>query len=91
MSVKCLYTENLNKLGAYHYDASNRTHAYHVKISYQSEIASNLDSYIQGEVDNDFRKKFQLHFIGYNFIVSPTSSSTKIRMTTDSSMHSESG
>ena len=33
----------------------------------------------------------QLHFVGYNYVVSATSSSTKIRMTTDSSMRTESG
>ena len=42
------------------------------------------------DVDED-RKKFQLHFVGYIFVVSGTSSSTKVRMTTDSSMRSESG
>ena len=33
----------------------------------------------------------QIHFVGYNFVVSSTSSSTKVRMTTDSSMRTESG
>ena len=33
----------------------------------------------------------QIHFVGYNYVVSSTSSSTKVRMTTDSSMHTESG
>ena len=33
----------------------------------------------------------QLHFVAYNFVVSSTSSSTKVRMTTDSSMRTETG
>ena len=37
------------------------------------------------------RKDNQLHFVGYNFVVSATSSSTKVRMTTDSSMKTETG
>ena len=32
-----------------------------------------------------------MHFVGYNFVVSATSSSTKVRMTTDSSKHTETG
>ena len=37
----------------------------------------------------DHRKDNQLHFVAYNFVVSSTSSSTKVRMTTDSSMYTE--
>ena len=44
------------------------------------------------EVDLEYaRKENQLHFVGYNFMVSATSSSTKVRMTTDSSMKTETG
>ena len=32
-----------------------------------------------------------MHFVVYNFVVSATSSSTKVRMTTDSSMKTETG
>ena len=39
----------------------------------------------------DPRKEHQLHFVGYNFVVSATSDSTKVRMTTDSSMKTETG
>ena len=39
----------------------------------------------------DHRKDYQLHFGAYNFVVSSTSSSTKVRMTTDNSMCTESG
>ena len=99
VSVQCLYTENLNKLGENHYGATKRIHTLHVKISDKPQIATEMDSYIQGEVDNGNYipikpnkscKKFQLHFVRYNFIVSATSSSTKVRMTTDSSMCSKS-
>ena len=59
-----------------------------------------MDKYIQQQIDNgnyseinpeDHRKNHQLHFAAYNFVVSSTSSSTKVRMTTDSSMRTESG
>ena len=59
-----------------------------------------MDKYIQQQVDNgnyveinpeDHRNDHQLHFVAYNFVVSSTSTSTKVRMTTDSSMRTESG
>ena len=37
------------------------------------------------------RKTHQLHFVAYNCMVSSTSTSTKVRMTTDSFMRTESG
>ena len=40
---------------------------------------------------DESRKTNQLHFVGYKFVVSATSSSTKVRMTMDSSMHTETG
>ena len=44
------------------------------------------------EIDPDeHRDHHQLHFVAYNFVVSNTSTSTKVRMTTDSSMSTESG
>ena len=55
---------------------------------------------MQEQIDNgnyvkisikESRKNNQLHFVGYNFVVSSTSSSTKVRKTTDSSMRTESG
>ena len=69
-------------------------------MSNKPNIANEMDEYIREQVDNgnyilidinEVRKKYQLHFVGYNFIVSATSSSTKVRMTTDSSMRSKSG
>ena len=60
-----------------------------------------MDQYILGEVENGNYVEInpsearinghQLHFVGYNYVVSSTSTSTKVRMTTDSSMHTESG
>ena len=60
-----------------------------------------MDQYILGEVENGNYVEInpsearinghQLHFMGYNYVVSSTSTSTKVRITTDSSMHTESG
>ena len=67
----------------------------------KSEIASEMDLYIKEQVDNKnyvqidldeaHRDNHQLHFVGYNFIVLSTSSSTKVRRTTDSSMKTKTG
>ena len=100
VSVKCLYTQELDKLGENFYGSTKRIHALHVKISDKPEIAKEIDGYIKEQMDNgdyipinvdEARKKFQLHFVNYNSVVSATSSSTKVRMTTDSSMRSEPG
>ena len=68
----------------------------HNKIVSQPEVASGMDQHISEQVENKNYIKvnrdeaccanFQLHFVGYNFVVSATSSSTKVRMTTDLSM-----
>ena len=60
------------------------------------EVAVEMDKYTLEQVNNvnfvgiDVNKarqnNHQLHFVGYNFVVSATSSSTKVRMTMDSSM-----
>ena len=60
-----------------------------------------MDNYFQEQIDNvnydeikdleEARKSHQLHFVPYNFVVSCTSTSTKVRMTLDSSMRTESG
>ena len=50
----------------------------------------NLASYIEINPE-DHRGQYQLHFVAYNFVVSSTSSSTKVRMTTDSSMRTKTG
>ena len=98
--VSDLYTKNLDKLGENFYGSTKRIHALHVKISDKPNIANEMDKYIREQVDNGnyilidvdkSRKKYQLHFVGYNFIISATSSSIKVRITTDSSMCSESG
>ena len=100
VSVKCLYTPDLEKLGENFYGAVKRVESLHGKIWDKPEISKEIDDYMKEQVDcgnyipvdvNEARKKFQLHFVGYNFVVSATSSSTKVRMTTDSSMRSESG
>jgi len=100
-SVVCLYKENLPELGENYYGAIKRTTALHNKIYKQPDIAAEMDKYIQGQIDvgnyielhdlEEERKIHQLHFVAYNFVVSSTSSSTKVRMTTDSSMCTESG
>ena len=62
----------------------------------KSEITTEMDLYFKEQVDsrnyvkinlNEARQdNHVLHFVGYNFIVSTTSSSTTVRMTTDSSI-----
>ena len=100
VSIKYLYKENLVELGENYYGATRRIKALHNKISDKPEILSEIDKYIQEQIDNgnyikinvkEARKENQLHFMGYNFVVSVTSSSTKVRMTTDSSMCTKTG
>ena len=60
----------------------------HNKIVSQPEVASGMDQYISKQVvkenyiqvnlDEALCKKFQLHFVGYNFVVFFTSLSTKV-------------
>ena len=60
-----------------------------------------MDLYIKEQVDNDnyipfdlkeaCQEKHQLHIVGYNFLDSSTSMSTKVKMTTDSSMKTDRG
>ena len=60
-----------------------------------------MDQYIHEQVENGnyveinpsevLLNNHQLHFVGYNYVVSSNSSSTNVRMTTYSSMHTESG
>ena len=98
-SVVCLYKENLSEPRENYYEAFKRTTALHNRIFKQPEIAAEMDKYIQGQIDNgnydgilnleEERKFHQLHFVAYNFVVSNTSTSTKVRMTTDSSMRTE--
>ena len=95
-----LYKPNLLNLEENYYGATKRIPALHIRISNKPEIMAEMDKYIQQQIDNgnymeinpeDHRKEHQLHFVAYNFVVSSTSSSTKVRMTTDSSMRTESG
>ncbi len=83
-----------------YFGATKRINALHNKIYNKPEITSEMDKYIQQQVDNgnyveinpdEHRDHHQLHFVAYNFVVSNTSTSTKVRMTTDSSMRTESG
>ena len=102
VSVKYLYDkENLGKLGENFYRATKRVSALHTKIFPKLDVASEMDQYILEQVENGNYVEFnpsearldnhQLHFVGYNYVVSATSSSTKVRMTTDSFMGPESG
>ena len=56
-------------------------------------ISEQVDNgnYVEFNPSEARRNKYQLHFVGYNYVVSANSSSTKVRMTTDSSMKTESG
>ena len=78
-----------------------KTSALHIKIYPKSDVASGMDQYIHELVENNNYVEInpsearlnnhQLHFVGYNYVVSSTSSSTKVRMTTSCSMRTESG
>ena len=48
-------------------------------------------NYEQINIDEARKENCKLHCVGYNFLVSSISSSTKGRMTTDSFMHTETG
>ena len=100
VSVKYLYKENLKELGENYHGAIKRTKTLHAKMLDKPKIATEIDKYIQEQINNgnyeminieEARKKHQLHFVGYNFVVSSTSSSFKVRMITDSSMRTETG
>ena len=100
VSVKYLNKENLVELGENYYGATRRIKKLHNKTSDKPKIALETDKYIQEQIDNgnyikinveEARKENQLHFVGYNFVVSATSSSTKVRMTTDSSICTKTG
>ena len=100
VSVKYLYKENLKELGENYYRVIKRTKTLHSKISDKPEIVTKIDKYIQEQIDNgnykkidveEARKENQLHFVGYNFVVSAACSSTKVRMTRNSFMRTESG
>ena len=93
VSFKYLYKENLKELGENYNRAIKRTKTLHNKMSDKPDIATEIDKYIQEQINKgnykkidieEARKENQLHFVGYNFVVSATSSSTKVRITTDS-------
>ena len=101
MSVKYLYDEEkLAQLGENLYGATKRISTLHTKIYSKQKIAAGVDQFIFGKVENENYVEInlsearnsghQLHFVGYNYVVSSTSTSTKVRMTTDSSMRTES-
>ena len=78
VSVKYLYKENLVNLGENYYGATRRIKTLHNKISNKPEIATEIDKYIQEQIDNgnyvkinveEAKKTNQLHFVGYNFVV----------------------
>ena len=83
------------------YGTTKRIMSLHNKMADKPEIAADMDKYIQEQVINrnyveidilEVRKNnHQLHFVRYSFIVSATRASTKVRMTTDSSMRTKSG
>ena len=99
--VNYLYTEKLANLGENFFGATRRIQTLHNKIYPKPEVATEMDKYIQEQVYNKNyievdpymarQEGHQVHFVGYNFVVSSTSSSTKVRMTTDSSMRTETG
>ena len=100
VSVKYPYKENLVNLGENYYGATKKIMTLQNKIYDKPEISGEIDKYMLEQIDNgnyvkinveESRKTNQLHFVGYNFVVSVTSSLTKVRMTTDSSMRTDTG
>ena len=100
VQVNSLYKPNLPNLSENYFGATKRFHALHVRIADKPEIAAEMDKYNNQQINNgnyieinpeEHRNQYQLHFVAYNFVVSSTSSSTKVRMTTDSSMRTETG
>ena len=93
--------ETLENLGENYFVATWRIQTLHSKVYTQPMIAAEIDNYMREQVNNGNyievdihaarQEGHQLHFVGYNFVVSSTSSSTKVRMTTDSSMWTETG
>ena len=47
VSVKCLYTQEQDKLGENYYGSTKRIHALHVKISDKPDVAKDIDGYIK--------------------------------------------
>ena len=96
-----MYKATLDNLGENYFGAIRRTQTLHSKVYTQPMVAAEIDDYVEEQVDVDNYIKVdihtakqeghQLHFVGYNFVVSSTSLSTKVRMTTDSSMRTETG
>ena len=87
VSVKYLYDkEKLLKLDENFFGATKRASVLHYNIFPKPDIASGMDWYIYEQVDNgnyveinpsEAHLNHQLHFIGYNFVFSSTSSSLK--------------
>ena len=99
--IKYLYEEEkLLKLDENFYGATRRVTVLHNKIFVKSDVATGMDQYIHEQVENGnyveidpseaCLNNHQLCFVGYNFVVSSTSSSTKVRMTSDSSIRTDS-
>ena len=96
VSVKCFYKEDkVPILGENYYGATKRAATLPNKIYPNPEVAGEMDLNIKEQVDNEnyipivlkeaLQENHQLHFVGYNYVVSSTSTSTKVRMTTQSS------
>ena len=88
-------------LGENLFGVTKRVTTLHNKIYLKQEIAEEMDLYINEQVNNKNyipiditearQENHQLHFVSCNFVVSSTSTSTKLRMTTNSFMKTEKG
>ena len=93
--------EKLKNLGENFARATARIHTLHKKLHGKPEVAREMDKYILDQtragnyeiVDPVLARKEgkQIHFTAYNFVVNSSSTSTKVRMVTDSSMNTETG
>ena len=87
VSIQYIYNKSLLKLGENFYRATKRISTLHNKMNDKPEIAAEMDRYILEQVNNGNyveidvnearENNHQLQFVGYNFVVSATSSSTK--------------
>jgi len=93
--------DRLNSLGNNIHGAQRRISALHKRVFSKPHISTELDKYIFDqvqcgnyvEVDLEEVKESgkQYHAVAYNFVVSENSTSTKVRLVTDSSMKTETG
>ena len=101
VTASCKYLEaKLENLGNNKHGALQRAIKNYGKIQLKDNVAEAVDNYVMSqltegkwlevseeELDNEYRK----HFIVNSFVEAPSSSSTKVRVVTDTSARTETG